>query len=393
MRLEDEGVISGIGMSQIGRRLGRTGMDLTLEACSAAIADAGLTRDDIDGVSTFPGAMGHYKGFSGAGAPEIQAALGLKVNWYTGGMELPAQVSSVINALMAVATGLCRHVLVFRSVWEATAQGTGGRPPIIGTGLGRLHDSRQWSLPFGGVSSAVQIAPHAMRYMHDYGMTREQLAWIALNSRANAQLNENATYRTPLTLDDYLTARTIATPFCLYDCDAPCDGAVAVIVSAAETAKDLAGPAIAIEAVGSAANHPFSWDNNTALGEMMATDAADMLWNRTDLQPDDIDVAGLYDGYSWLTVAWLEALRICGRGEAGAFIDGGTRIARDGRLPLNTHGGQLSGGRLHGFGFLHEVCTQLRGEAGVRQVPDNPSVGVVANGGGPMASCLLLSRR
>jgi acetyl-CoA acetyltransferase len=125
---------------------------------------------------------------------------------------------------------------------------------------------------------------------------------------------------------------------------------------------------------------------------MSARDAGAHLWSRTDLTPADVDIAELYDGFSFLTMVWLEALGFCGRGESGPFIEGGGRIAREGALPLNTNGGQLSAGRLHGFGFLHEALVQLRGEGGARQVPRQPEVAVVANGGGPIAGCMLLTR-
>jgi acetyl-CoA acetyltransferase len=116
------------------------------------------------------------------------------------------------------------------------------------------------------------------------------------------------------------------------------------------------------------------------------------MWSRTDLRAEDVNVAELYDGFSFLTMAWLEALGFCGRGESGPFVEGGARIALDGQLPLNTHGGQLSAGRLHGFGFLHEAVVQLRGDGGARQVAGTPEVAVVANGGGPVAGTMLLSR-
>jgi acetyl-CoA acetyltransferase len=126
---------------------------------------------------------------------------------------------------------------------------------------------------------------------------------------------------------------------------------------------------------------------------MAARDAGAHLWERTDLKPGDVDIAQLYDGFSFLAMTWLEALAFCGKGESGPFIEGGHRIARDGDLPLNTHGGQLSAGRLHGFGFIHEACLQLRGEAGDRQVTHKPvEVAAVGNGGGPIAGAMLLSR-
>ena len=125
---------------------------------------------------------------------------------------------------------------------------------------------------------------------------------------------------------------------------------------------------------------------------MAARDAGAMVWERTSLTPADVDVAELYDGFSFLTMVWLEALGFCGHGESGPFVDGGGRIALDGDLPVNTHGGQLSAGRLHGYGFIHEAVLQLRGEAGDRQVAGTPEVAAVANGGGPVAGAMLLVR-
>jgi acetyl-CoA acetyltransferase len=196
-----------------------------------------------------------------------------------------------------------------------------------------------------------------------------------------------------MTLDDYYAARMITTPFRLYDCDAPVDGSTAVIVSAVEHAKDVDHPVARVEAVGTALRGRPSWDQYEDSTSMAARDAGAHLWERTDLKPGDVDIAQLYDGFSFLTMTWLEALGFCGKGESGPFIDGGHRIARDGELPLNTHGGQLSAGRLHGFGFIHEACLQLRGEAGERQVTHKPvEVAAVGNGGGPIAGALLLSR-
>jgi acetyl-CoA acetyltransferase len=125
---------------------------------------------------------------------------------------------------------------------------------------------------------------------------------------------------------------------------------------------------------------------------MSARDAAASLWERTSLTPQDVDVAELYDGFSFLTLTWIESLGFCGKGEGGPFIERGTRIARDGQLPINTHGGQLSAGRLHGFGFIHEAMVQLRGIGGERQVPKDVNVVAVANGGGPIAGAMLLTK-
>ena len=137
---------------------------------------------------------------------------------------------------------------------------------------------------------------------------------------------------------------------------------------------------------------PTGWDQYEDLTLGATGYAGRRLWSRTDLKPKDVDVAELYDGFSYLTLQWLEGLGFCARGEAGAFIEGGKRIALDGELPLNTNGGQLSGGRLHGLGLFHEAVVQLRGRGGDRQVKGGPKVAVVANGGGPLAGCALLRR-
>ncbi|HEY8152775.1 MAG TPA: thiolase family protein [Myxococcota bacterium] len=398
--LERRAAITGIGQSDIGRRLNRDPLELTLDACLAAIADAGLTREDIDGLATYPGSMGGAPGFSGAGITEVHDALRLNLNWFTGGLELPGQLGSVINACLAVACGLAKHVLCFRSVWEATAQGAGGRAPIGGgassEGGGRapraVGSMLEFTLPFRAYSAANWVALAAQRHFHEFGTTREQLAQIALNARKNAAGNPKAVYREPMTPESYFAARMISTPFCLFDCDVPVDGATAVIVSRADAARDLRRPPLRVEAVGSALHGRPSWDQFDDLTTMAMRDAGAMLWTRTDLKPADVDVAQLYDGFSFLALAWLEGLGFCRKGEGGPFIEGGKRIALDGELPLNTNGGQLSGGRLHGYGFLHEACLQLWGEGGARQVPGGPRVAVAAAGGGPLAGCLLVTR-
>ncbi len=394
---ERAAAISGVGQSQIGRRLYRPALDLTVEAVLRAIEDAGLTRDDIDGIATYPGNMDVPPGFSGVGVTELQEALRLKLRWFAGGLESPGQLGSVVNAAMAVAAGLANHVVCLRTVTEASAQGDKGRSSVtVGGGGGggrgvRMGGFMQWTLPFGAPSAANWIGMMAMRHFHEFGTRREQLAQIPLNARRNAALNPHAIYTEPMTLEDYLGVRMISEPLCLYDCDVPADGSTAVIVSRADAAPGLRRPPVGIEAVGTAIRGRPSWDQWDDLTTMACRDAAAMLWERTDLTPADVDIAELYDGFSFIALAWLEALGFCGHGEGGPFVEGGTRIARDGELPLNTHGGQLSAGRLHGYGFLHEACLQLWGEAGARQVPGGPEVAVAAAGGGPLAGCLLLT--
>jgi acetyl-CoA acetyltransferase len=396
---ERRAVISGAGQSDIGRRLHRDPLELTLDACLAAIEDAGLTTADIDGISTYPGGMDTPPGFSGAGVVEVFDALRLNLNWWTGALELPSQLGAVIDACLAVSAGLAKHVLCFRSVFEGSAQGEKGRAAVMpgggsrSGGAPRTSGFMEWTLPFSAPSAATWIAMMAMRHFHEYGTTREQLAQIALNARKNAAVNPNAIYTDPMSMDDYLEARMISSPLCLYDCDVPCDGGTAVIVSRVDTVPDLRKPPIQVEAVGTALHGRPSWDQFDDLTTMAVRDAGPQLWSRTDLKPTDVQLAEMYDGFSFITMCWLEAMGFCGKGESGPFVEGGERIARDGLIPLNTHGGQLSSGRLHGFGFIHEACVQLWGEAGERQVPGDPEVGVACAGGGPMAGALLLTRR
>lgn len=391
--LERRACVTGVGQSEIGRRLYRDPLELTLDACLRAIDHAGLTVADIDGVSTYPGPMGTPAGFTGAGAVDVMDALRLNCGWYGSGIETSGQLGSVINACLAVASGLANHVLCFRSVWEGSAQGDKGRAAVTtggGGGSFKASGFTEWTLPFSAPSAAIWIAMFAQRHFALYGTTREQMGWIAVNARRNAALNPNAIYTDPMTIDDYLNARLISTPFGLFDCDVPCDGATAVIISRVERAQDLRNEPLRIEAVGSAIRGRPSWDQFDDLSTMPARDAAAQLWSRTELKPADVQMVQAYDGFTFLTMSWLESLGICGVGESGPFVDGGTRIARDGIVPLNTHGGQLSAGRLHGYGFLHEAAVQMWGQGGARQVPKDVEVAAVAAGGGNTCGCLLL---
>jgi acetyl-CoA acetyltransferase len=279
-------------------------------------------------------------------------------------------------------------VLCFRTVWESTYAALG---LAAGAGGGRASGGQQWTKPYGAMSAANWIGVNANQYLHRYGASREMLGVIAVNGRTNAGRNPAAIYREPMTMDDYLAARPITTPFGLYDCDVPCDGSVAVVVSAAEVAGDLPHPAIRIEAVGSQIQERISWDQGTLTHEPQVLGQAAHLWTRTSLRHDDVDLALVYDGFTFNAISWLEGLGFCGFGEAQDWLDGGRRIALDGELPVNTHGGQLSEGRLHGYGFVHEAIVQLRHQAGERQVP-GARTAVVTSGGGTPSGVLLLQR-
>lgn len=390
MNREGTGVgVTGVGYSQVGRRLGRSVLSLACESGLAAIADAGLSVDDVDGYCAYPGAAGAGPGFCGPSSYEVIDSLGLRPEWHAAGVEVPGQLGAVMIAVLAIRANLCRHVLVQRTVAEATY----GLTSQNQVGRGGIGGDFAFLLPFNAVSAAHWLALYATRYMHQFGLRQEQLAWVALNGRRHAARNPRAVFRQPLTLEEYLESRLISTPFHLYDCDVAVDGSTSFVVSSLDAAAGLRHPPAVIEAMGAAMRGRPLWDQWEDLTTTAARDAGAQLWRRTVLRPEDVDVAQLYDGFSFLTITWLEGLGLVGRGEAGDFLEGGHNTDLDGRLPLNTWGGQLSGGRLHGFPFLAEACQQLWGEAGERQVTAKPvNVVAVAAGGGNTCGCLLVRR-
>lgn len=385
-RFEDRVVISGVGQSKVGRRLMVDPLTLTVDACLKAIDDAGLSIDDIDGLSTYPGAA--PGGISEGGIMPVEQSLRIRPTWVNGGGDLPGQNGSIIAAMLAVASGLCRHVLCFRTVWESTHTEL-IRAGVWNPGVGRAAGMLEFRHPFGAVSAANWIACQASHYFHRYGDAKHALGAIAVNTRNNAGANPEAVYRDPITMDDYLSARPVSTPFGLYDCDVPVDGAVAVIVSAVDTAPDLRQPPIHIEAVGTQILENLSWDQGTLTHLPQSLGPAAHLWTRTDLRPTDVDVALLYDGFTFNALSWLEALGFCEFGGASDFIDEGRGIALGGNLPVNPHGGQLSAGRTHGYGFFREAVLQLRGCGAGLQVPDAKTAVVTAGGGVPSGAVLL----
>ncbi|MEV7890813.1 thiolase C-terminal domain-containing protein [Streptomyces sp. NPDC002817] len=385
-KYEDKVALTGVGQSRVGRRLMVDPLTLTVDACLAAVADAGLGLDDIDGLSTYPGPR--PDGMSEGGVTALTEALQLRPTWVNGASEVPGQIGSITAGMLAVAAGLCRHVLCFRTVWESShaALGRSGRWPASG---GRATGMFEFRAPFGAMSAGQWIGCNASHYLHRYGVGREALGAIAVTARAGAARNPEALHREPMTLDDYFDARMITTPFGLYDCDVPCDGAVAVVVSAIETAYDRPRPPVLVEAVGTAVGERLSWDQDTLTHTPQSLGPSAHLWTRTDLTPSDVDVALLYDGFTFNALSWIEGLGFCGPGEATGFIAGGKTIALDGELPLNPHGGQLSAGRLHGYGFVREAMLQLRGDAHGRQVRDARVAVATAGGGVPSGAMLL----
>ncbi len=399
-------IVSGVGMSRIGRRTGQDHLAMTMGAVNRAIADAGLEPADIDAVAS----LGDTR------PAEVAGALGIEPRFTGGGFEHGGLLSPVMASAVAIGEGRARHVVVYRTVQmlgggmapsarKPGPEGSGGSGPEgsgpggsgsgggVGEGLAslsRVMVDAEDLMAANAFSAANWLAMTCRRHMEMYGTTKEQLGWLALNSRRNAGLNPDAVYRDPITMDDYLNSRIVSSPFGLLDCDVPVDGSIAYVLSPAAHAPDAPHPVVRIEAIGGSPG-TGGWFHRPDYPRMASVDAAAEMWSRTDLTPADVGMAQLYDGFTFLTFAWLEALGLCGEGEAGPFVEGAARIALDGELPLNTYGGQLSAGRMHGYWFLHEACLQMRGQAGVRQVSRRPEVAVVGVGGGPIAGCLLLT--
>ena len=385
--------ISGIGQSAIRRQPQEYPFELALQACEAAVADAGLQLSGIDGVATWPDTpAGVGAGSAAASIADVVASLGLSVSWHSNG-SMAAQLSPIMNAVSAISAGYATHVLCWRSLGERSVNVHGRAVAAVG-GNPRLRPEgyMAYMLPYWAMSAATWCAVHASAHMHRYGTTKEQMGAIPINQRKNAALNEKAIYRDPISMQDYLASRAVCTPFNILDCDVPCDGTTAFVVSRLDTQPDLRGDPLLIEAIGAGTGDRIdTWLGRSDFPKMAMHDAAKGMWQRTDLKPADVDTAHLYDGFSFLAMLWLEAMGFCGEGESGAFIEGGERIALSGDLPMNTNGGQLSEGRLHGFGHLHEACLQLRGEAGARQVAD-VQVSAIGTGGGNFGGAMLLRR-
>ena len=389
--------IVGVGQSQCGRRLERPVGALAVDAALEAIADAGLTVADIDGLATYPAevgpGVGPEPGVSSAPLDWMVDALGIeRVDWWAaaGGMILGNISTAIGNAIHAIATGSCNNVLVWRAMWQPRSgafgsgsaktapDNAGPKPPP------KVSGAAAYTAPYGATDGPTRFAPAYMRYMKLYGARREHMATYAVTMRANANKNPKSVfYDKPLTFDDYMTSRMIADPMCLYDCDMPIDGAGALVLTRADRARDLRQPPAYITAFGSGG---WDWRQRPPdeYAEGTAANLGRTLWASTHLRPSDMSGAMLYDGFTPDIYWWLEGLGFCGRGEAWQFIQDG-RIAVDGELPVNTFGGQVSEGRLHGIGHWLEATRQIQGRAdehpgdGARQIANAENI-LVATG-------------
>ncbi len=367
LRIRNQVAVVGTGWSQVSRHSPSTLSELTVQACTRALEDAGLRWEQVDGISTYPstaGAGGATEGIDSVGIAYFARTMGLrKLRWYisldkgTVGHVLPATIN-------AVAVGACDYALIWKAMHAP--EGAFGRF----TSNVAAGDS-QFTAPYGLANAVATFAMPYSRYMALYGMTREHMATFIVNNRNMTNLNPDAVFYTKsITRDDYLADRIVADPMSVLDCDMPVDGAGAMVLTRADLAKDLRQKPAYVIGYSNAGNDYVGAPVMTLNGfRENAGHMADVLWENTGMSPSDVDMASLYDGFSYFPLLWLEALGFCKEGEAFEFIQDG-RIELDGELPLNTGGGALGMGRLHGMPQLIEAVRQVQGACGLRQVKD-----------------------
>jgi len=377
--------IAGIGATEFSKESGRSELQLSAEATLDALADAGLQPSDVDGLVTFTMdssseialarelAMGELRFFS-------------RIN-YGGG----AACATVQQAAMAVVTGMADVVVAYRGFNERSGSRFGQVQTAAAQQVNTNGLDNAWTYPYGLSTPAATVAMQARRYMHDFGATSEDFGRVAVADRRHAATNPKAFFHErPITLEDHQSSRMIADPLRLLDCCQESDGAVALVVTSTERAKDLKAGAVPIVAAaqGSGADQFLMtsyFRDDLGIPEMGVVGRE--LWRQSGLSPDDIDTAVLYDHFTPYVLMQLEELGFCGRGEAKDFIaDGAIEIG--GRLPINTHGGQLGEAYIHGMNGIAEGVRQIRGTS-VNPVDGANHVLVTAGTGVPTSGLIL----
>ncbi len=384
--LSGRAAVAGIGATEFSKESGRSELQLAAEAVLAALDDAGLSPADVDGLVTF----------SQDANQEIAVAREVGVGdltyfsrvEYGGG----AACATVAHAAMAVATGMARTVVCYRAFNERSGRRFGQPDARLGGQPTSQGLEMSWHVPFGLMTPAAWVAMFARRYMHTFGATSEDFGRVAVAMRRHAATNPAAWFHgRPITLEEHQASRWIVEPLRLLDCCQESDGAVALVVTSAERARDLRrSPAVITAAAqGSAAGQlmmtSYYRDDMSGLPEMGVVGRR--LWEMSGLSPSDIRIAILYDHFTPFVLAQLEELGFCGRGEAPAYIaDGGIEL--DGRLPVNPHGGQLGEAYIHGMNGIAEAVRQIRGTA-ANQLGGVANVLVTAGTGVPTSGLIL----
>jgi acetyl-CoA acetyltransferase len=368
--IKDRVAIVGVGSTGFARDAGgRSELSLAAHASIAAIRDAGLGPADIDGVCG-----------TSVPAARMVATLGLpNVTWYDNAVA-PVGLA-IVNAMNAVHAGLCQAVLVYHSMFRTPfwSRSAAGDPFRRGGAVPRVrHDPET-------VAGPVGYAAWASRYIAEYGVSKEAFGYVAVNDRANAAANPLAVRRDPITMEDYLAARMVREPLCLLDMDIPVDGGDALVLTTAERAADRPHRPVLLHAACAGIVASPDEDQIPGLHHHGQHVVVDFLRSRSDLWIDEIDVYFPYDGFTIITLGWIENSGWCGPGEAGHFLAehwdaNADRIVINHRVPVNTHGGALSEGGTQGSGHVREAVVQLRGEAAARQVPGARSALVTPGG-------------
>ena len=374
--------IAGVGYTPFTRNSGRSVLSLAAEAAREAAADAGLPLKEVDGIGSYMvlndsvscGALG-----TALGVPELRWVME-----FQHGGQSPCHVVGL--AAMAVACGYAENVVVFRAL--------NGRSGVrVGSGQ-FAGGAAQYRYPIGYNSYLMYIAMWAQRYLHETGQSVKDLGAVAVAQRKFAERNARATLRKPLDMDAYLASPWVAEPFRVADCTSEVDGACAVLVTSLERARDLKQPPAVIASTAYRAGARVGLD----IGDLMLYEdytrnftslLRDELFRRAKLGPGDVEFAQIYDCFTSVVLMGLEGLGLCKRGEAGAFVASG-QTALDGQLPLNTNGGLLAEGYVHGMNTVCEAVLQIQGRGGDRQAPRH-NVGVVTSGALADGSAMLLT--
>ncbi len=381
--LTDRTAIVGIGQTKLAKVLPGSELSLACQAISAALDDAGVEPAEVNGLVSYTMEDGREVDVArnvGLGDLTFFSQVG-----YGGG----AGCGTVGHAAMAVVTGQADVVVA----WRARKRGSAASRPWAQVQR-RITGTWQWSRPWGLVRPVDEIATLTRRYMHEYGATRDQLANVALAFRKHANRNPKAVmYEKPLTREQYMEARWISEPLCLFDNCLETDGALAVVVTSAERARDLRRPPVYIHSFAQSIPQQHQTMTNyfcddPLLGPSYA--CAELLWRRADFGPADVKVAQLYDAFSPLVPLSLEGYGFCKRGEGAAFTDDGNLEFDRGRLPTNTSGGGMSEAYVHGYNLITEGARQLRGTS-TAQV-EGADTCLVTSGEGVPTSALLLRK-
>ena len=385
--LADKAAIVGIGATDFSKDSGRSELRLAAEAVRSAVADAGLRPEDVDGLVSFT--MDTNTEVAVARAAGIPSLKFFSRIHYGGG----AACATVQQAAMAVATGVAEVVVCYRAFNERSGMRFGQVNTALVNQVNASGTDNSFSYPHGLSTPAGFVAMVARRYMHEYGATSEDFGRIAVVDRKHAAVNPNAFFHgKPITMEDHQNSRFIAEPLHLLDCCQESDGGQAIVVTTPERARDLPHKPVTIAAAASGSGPDqyimtsYYRPELAGLPEMKIV--GDQLWEQSGMGPQDMDMAVLYDHFTPYVLMQLEELGFCGRGEAKDFVREPGALEVGGRLPLNTHGGQLGEAYIHGMNGIAEGVRQLRGDS-VNQVPDCSKLVVTAGTGVPTSALVL----